>query len=183
MRWHELNLNRRSLFLGTLALLVPLAVGCGKGKGTVSGTVTLDGQPLPAGTINFLPSKGPGAGGSIEDGKYSVANVPAGTMTVTVETDSIKEQMDALAKASQGTPVMGSGSRNLPPQMLAKMPEDARKKWEEGKKQAEEAPKKLKELQAKYRPIPDKYSKAESSGLTFEVKAGPNTIEVPLSSK
>jgi len=61
-----------------LALLVPLAVGCGKGKGKVSGTVTLDGQPLPAGTINFLPSKGTGAGGSIEDGKYSIDNVPAG---------------------------------------------------------------------------------------------------------
>jgi len=67
--------------------------------------------------------------------------------------------------------------------MLSKMPEEARKKMEEQQKQAAEAPKKLKELQAKYRPIPDKYSKAESSGLTFEVKAGPNTIEVPLSSK
>jgi hypothetical protein len=165
-----------------LALLVPLAVGCGKGKGTVSGTVTLDGQPLPAGNITFIPSKGQGAGGTIQDGKYSVADVPAGKVAVTVETETLKKQMDALAQVPrQMNP--GSGSTRLSPEMLAKLPENARAKMEESQKKSAEAPQKLKELQAKYRAIPDKYSKAESSGLTVEVKAGPNTFEVPLSSK
>jgi hypothetical protein len=172
--------SRRVLFLGVLALSVPLAVGCG-GKGKVSGTVTLDGQPLPAGTITFVPSKGPGAAGKIEDGKYSVTGVPVGKMTVTVETDTIKQEMVALAAASQ--PVQRSGGGRMTADKLAKMPENARAQFEAQKQQAEEAPRKYQELQTKYRDIPQKYAKADSSGLTVEVKSGSNTFDAPLSSK
>jgi hypothetical protein len=38
-------------------------------------------------------------------------------------------------------------------------------------------------LQTKYRDIPQKYAKADSSGLTVEVKSGSNTFDAPLSSK
>jgi len=56
-----------------------LAVGCsGSGddlpREPVSGTVTLDNQPLPNGTISFVPASGSGGGGgTIKDGKFSIA--------------------------------------------------------------------------------------------------------------
>lgn len=171
---------RRFFFLGVFALSVPLAAGCG-GKGKVSGTVTLDGQPLPAGTITFVPSTGPGAAGKIEDGNYSVTGVPVGKVAVTVETDTVKKEMDALAVASQGGQRTAGG--RITPDKLAKMPENAKAQFEAQQKNAAEAPRKLRELQAKYRTIPQKYAKADSSGLTLEVKSGANPFDVPLSSK
>ena len=44
-------------------------------RGEVSGTVTLDGTPVPGGTIVFRPTgttQGPTAGGEILDGKYFI---------------------------------------------------------------------------------------------------------------
>lgn len=65
-------------------VLIPLLVaislsGCG-GEPTpimvpASGTVTLDGKPLDAGTIRFIPAppfQGRAAYGTIEDGKFSI---------------------------------------------------------------------------------------------------------------
>jgi hypothetical protein len=54
-----------------------LALGCADNSKTaaVSGTVTLDGEPIESGSINFFPvegTTGPSAGGTIENGHYSV---------------------------------------------------------------------------------------------------------------
>ncbi len=180
MRFHELRFALRCFaFLGALALLLPLAVGCGSRKGTVSGTVTLDGQPLAVGTIAFIPSQGPGASAPIEDGKYSVERVPTGKVSVTVDANAAKRQIDSFVASTQGRGPNAQYSAD----QLAHMPENAKKQVEEGKKQAEEAAAKVKDLKAKYRPIPEKYAKAESSGLTLEVKSGSNTFDVQLSSK
>jgi hypothetical protein len=62
-----------------------LAVGCAGSsddlpREAVSGTVTLDGQLLPSGSISFMPSDSSGAGvtttgggGTITSGKFSIA--------------------------------------------------------------------------------------------------------------
>ncbi len=54
-----------------------LLSGCGGsdvGRVGVSGTVTLDGQPLESGAILFLPKgAGPSAGTQIENGRFSIA--------------------------------------------------------------------------------------------------------------
>jgi hypothetical protein len=65
-----------------------LTAGCGGGSGTgeVSGNVTVDGKPAPRGSsITFFPTDGkaPTAGGSIEDGKYTV-RVPVGTAKIEI---------------------------------------------------------------------------------------------------
>lgn len=172
--------SRRSVF-GAFALSITLAVGCG-GKGTVSGTVTLDGTPLPAGTIAIIPSNGPGGVGPIQDGKYSLTKISTGKATITVETDSIKKQLDSLAAAPSQSMQRSAGGR-MTPEMLAKMPENAKQQMEERQKQMEGAGQKAQELKAKYRPLPEKYSESKSSGLTFEVKSGDNTFNVELSSK
>jgi len=56
-----------------------LVAGCGSDEGperaAVSGTVTVDGEPLAEGAISFLPAEGtegPTAGGTIEAGKYDI---------------------------------------------------------------------------------------------------------------
>jgi hypothetical protein len=89
-----------------------LAIGCSQSgddlpREPVSGTVTLDGQPLPNGTISFIPVTGSGGGGgTITDGKFSIAReggpVP-GSYTVAI-----------YASATQGEqtkPKMAGGTR------------------------------------------------------------------------
>jgi hypothetical protein len=62
--------------LGVLIFAVMLA-GCSDPNGpvTVSGQVTLDGQPIPTGSIRLIPTegtKGPVNGATIKDGAYEV---------------------------------------------------------------------------------------------------------------
>lgn len=85
-----------TLKLGTLLLLVGLA-GCGSATGpgmtAVSGTVTLNGEPVGPGTVAFIPSDGtgnPATGNVDESGKFQMSvhkpgdGVPPGTYKVTV---------------------------------------------------------------------------------------------------
>jgi hypothetical protein len=59
--------------------------GCGSSEGGVqlSGAVTFQGQPVPAGEIVFTPKSGdqPSAAGKIEQGKFK-CQVPAGPSIV-----------------------------------------------------------------------------------------------------
>jgi hypothetical protein len=62
----------RSVVVASAALV--LAAGCGPALGVVSGTVTIDGQPVSGGIISFVPAEGSGtpATSNIESGKYEV---------------------------------------------------------------------------------------------------------------
>jgi hypothetical protein len=77
-------------FLGLGSLLAAVAVllaGCsGNQTAAVTGMVRVDGEPLEKGSISFVPVDGKGvtAGGEILDGKYTVAKVSPGTMTVQI---------------------------------------------------------------------------------------------------
>ena len=62
-------------------LLFAALAGCGDGKSTVSGTVTLDGQPVPSGSITFVKQESGSLvreGAVISGGKFEAA-VPPGT--------------------------------------------------------------------------------------------------------
>lgn len=68
-----------------------LAAGCGgPPQATVSGTVTLDGQPVENGTISFYPTANAGqtAGGGIENGRFTVTGSP-GEMTVLISANKV----------------------------------------------------------------------------------------------
>jgi hypothetical protein len=68
----------RTIHLGSSALCMLCFLGCadsGPLTAEVSGTVRLDGRPIEEGSIQFIPvegSKGPSAGGVIQDGKYHI---------------------------------------------------------------------------------------------------------------
>jgi hypothetical protein len=63
-----------------LALCVAAAVlpGCGPPTATVSGEVTVDGQPLDNGVISYAPAEGAGDAVTavVEKGKYHVRTTP-----------------------------------------------------------------------------------------------------------
>lgn len=176
MRWYNRVLVRKILVFGAFFLLLSLTLGCSGGKGKVNGKVTLDGQPLPAGTISFIPSNGSAVGAEIKDGQYAVERVPVGDVKVTVETASVKEKLNAISVAAQH-------SRMMQARPGASMPEEAKTALEEERRQSQAALQKQKDLQAAYRYIPEKYSKVESSGLSLQVKSGDNPFDVALTSK
>ena len=77
LRFHLRGGSRCGLSVWFLALTI---AGCGGGdslnRGSVSGKVTLDGQPVETGSISFLPTdgtQGPMAAGQISKGQYSIA--------------------------------------------------------------------------------------------------------------
>ena len=88
------NRSVRSLSKAAPLLLVSLAIaaGCSQqtSQGTVTGTVTLNGQPLPAGEIRFVPADGQSAtaGGTISGGKFTVA-VPPGDKKVQISAPKV----------------------------------------------------------------------------------------------
>ena len=87
----------RSISRLSVALLALVAIGGGcQGddveRTTVSGSVTLDGKPLPRGLIRFIPTSGPAWSARIEDGQYSTEGtkgVPVGDLQVRIEAQRI----------------------------------------------------------------------------------------------
>ena len=104
-----------SRLVGCFILFVTCCVGCGAPESTVQGTVTIDGQLAPHGTVMFHPvEEGPTAYGTIaKDGSYSLrvgqgdqsdpdaSGVPIGEYIVTavVNMPSIDDE-----KADEGAP-------------------------------------------------------------------------------
>lgn len=95
-----------------LSCLVCL-VGCeGSGRASVTGKVTLDGQPLELGVITFQPEEGtasPSSGGDIVNGSYEVFRA-GGPMagTFRVEVNALRKtgrQIPAGSPAPPGTMV------------------------------------------------------------------------------
>ncbi len=77
-----------------LAVLL-LTIGCGKEGNRISGAITFDGQPVPAGKIYFTPDTSKGNSGAagyadIIDGKYDTSlpggrGASSGAMVVAIE--------------------------------------------------------------------------------------------------
>jgi hypothetical protein len=76
----------RAVWAGAPLVAVLCLAGCDDRRtAEVHGTVQVDGKPLEAGAILFVPVDGKTAttGGPIKDGRYSV-RVPVGTMKVSI---------------------------------------------------------------------------------------------------
>ena len=146
-----------------LAVLVavPLVVAVGvllrplfSGKGSVHGTVTLNGAPVPWGRISFVGETGYRVSktSQIKNGRYEIKDIPTGPVKISVESF----QAPALAPGSATNPmVKGFG----PP------------------KGAEPPP----EVAGKYLPIPPRYGSPDTSDLEYTVRRGDQEHDVPLS--
>jgi hypothetical protein len=155
----------------TVALVVGALIlaGCGSGgysgpTGTVSGTVTLNGDPVPQGsTVVFLSDAGHTASGQIgAGGSYSLSVVGKSGKCSAVPVASYKVFVTPPAK---GGGVMSEDSEEYAAMM-------------ESSASGEEQP--AGESAAEEEVIPAKFQSAATSDLVFEVKKGPNTIDVTL---
>lgn len=69
-----MRMSQERLSWGPLVIFLAATVGC-SGRASVTGNVTLDGQPIDGGTISLIPTdnaNGPAAWGKIEGGRYSI---------------------------------------------------------------------------------------------------------------
>jgi len=101
-------------------------VGCaGGGKGDVSGQVKFNGQPLPAGAISFISQVGDKqvVNATIQDGKYTVKDIAAGPVLITVATypPSPPPQLAPGVKPIEGP--KGETSAASPPGKYVKIPQ------------------------------------------------------------
>jgi hypothetical protein len=85
--------NRAAVVLFVVGLL-SIVSGCSNAnRGTVSGSVTIDGQPVKSGSIGFFPidEKSPTSGATIADGQYT-ATVPLGPAKVQIRVAKVVGQ-------------------------------------------------------------------------------------------
>jgi hypothetical protein len=148
------------------AALVGVMPGCAKPKprAKVTGTVKLNGKPLPGGMVSFALDDGTNvsAGTNIrKDGTYEVANAPIGKCKVAVKTSHLNTTPTPVVTA----PAAGAGVNMQPKQTLVPG--------------ASGDPK----MGTQYTPIAAKFEDVTKSGLEFEVKPGENNFDIPVTDK
>ncbi|HEY7311133.1 MAG TPA: carboxypeptidase-like regulatory domain-containing protein [Gemmataceae bacterium] len=80
----------RGAFALSVSLLVLSGAGCG-GRATVTGQVTYRGNPLPSGSVNFFDANKNIVGtATIANGSYSIADLPPGSVTISVTTSLVR---------------------------------------------------------------------------------------------
>jgi hypothetical protein len=143
-----------------------LLLGCGGGRGDITGEVTYKGEPVSVGRITFLSQvdKQEVKSAHIIRGKYTIAAFPAGPVKISVE--SFEPPDPEILKGTKLQKVQPAGGmkefmKGPPPELL---------------EMADGPP-------LKFVPIPLVYANPESSDLTYDVKKGPQTYDLPLKPK
>ena len=84
-----------------LGFVLLALVGCGSGKGDVSGTVTYKKNPLKFGSVTIVAANGLAFQGEIaENGRYEIKNIPLGKAKFFVVCQSSKGTVN-LAKSGR----------------------------------------------------------------------------------
>jgi hypothetical protein len=133
-----------------LTLLLAANAGCGEMKGRVSGQVSFNGSPLPAGKITFICEGGnkPVLSADIREGKYEIKEVPVGSVKITVAT---YKPSGTVERPHGLGPTKRPGTDNTPP-----------------------AP------PQEYVAIPPHYGQPDRSNLAYDVKAGDQEHDIRL---
>jgi hypothetical protein len=147
--------------LGLLLLLVvTLMVGCGQKSNApaqVSGKVTYKGQPVPGGDLAFHSQNGVAHTFLKPDGTFDLAELPTGTMKVTVDTEFLNTSTHRPAYPGS----QGKGGSTMDP---SKMQGGAPAKVSSGE----------------YMKIPQKYANPNTTDLTVTIQAGKNSHDFVL---
>lgn len=90
-------LPRLSILVVAIATLASLshAVADEAKPNVITGSVTLEGKPLAAGTITFHGSDGQFFGGKIKDGAYRIDHAREGVMQVTITGAGVPPQFSS----------------------------------------------------------------------------------------
>lgn len=165
MSFNSLVTHGRGPWAVVLVVGVAVLTGCESGgysgpTGTVSGTVTLNGEPVPQGcTVLFIADAGHTATGQVG---------PGGTYSLSVVGKSGK---------SSAVPVASYKVCVTPPAKAAESEEDYDAMMERSAS-GEEQPQA--QAPAQEEVIPAAFRSTATSNLSYEVKQGSNTIDVKL---
>jgi hypothetical protein len=145
--------------------LLALAVGCGpsyKARAVVKGKVTFAGTPLTVGTVSFYGKDNLSGSATIDkNGNYAMNDAPLGDVKVTV---FVPKLPPGGMRSMKGSPALHGGK-----DVGSVDPEGSGKKISM-----------LGDMPDKVVPIPDRFGNVESSGLTYTVKKGEQTFDIPL---
>ena len=130
--------------VGLMAIGCSGEVGDDKPREPVSGTVTLDGQPLPEGIILFAPAGGPGeavasATGKIENGQFSIPRTQGpvpGNYKVSI---SHTDQPEGRVKIELKKPGKKTRSERIDPREV-QLPDHAHGRDPQGRQERPEFP-------------------------------------------
>jgi hypothetical protein len=99
-----MNQPRTAILVGinglVLATVLVALAGCGKPATAITGTVTLDGQPLPKATLEFFPVSGRGKvsfANADERGRYRADVSPSKLTVVITATKVVGKMKNSLA--------------------------------------------------------------------------------------
>jgi hypothetical protein len=110
---------------GLLVLLLAIS-GCGRSRppgGTVTGTVTYKGEPVPAGQVSFIAVDGKSAMAHLdEEGNYEATDVPLGKVSVTVTTPPPAAGIENAAKNAPKGKRFGVGNPIVAPGKIVSVP-------------------------------------------------------------
>lgn len=105
---------------------VLMAVGCGGSTVTLSGNVTVGGQPLESGTVIASVAGGQVIYGVAKDGKYEVHDVPAGQVKLAVTDVSGAGASTAVGQSGRAGPPPGKAGVANPAASKSKIPPEYR---------------------------------------------------------
>lgn len=144
-------INFRQIGFALLCPFMIAVIGCGAGKGTLSGRVSHDGKPLTSGTVQVFHPDGSDYTSPIQlDGTYSIADIPDGTLVVCVSSPNPVahyQQLFGFARIEQHKASLKPPSPEIVKSWIA---------------------------------IPWSYSAPESSGLTADISKSLNTHDINL---
>ena len=174
-------------YIGWL-LLLSLSVGCGEESPTekVAGTVTLDGKPVEAASVTFLPDDQttgkPAAGLTDEDGNFTLTTFAGGDGALP---GSYTIQVSKFETEDGGqNPYGDPAEKPAEPATNKKLTEEEEMAlMEQGYAEdfaAQQRPAKSKPAKNL---LPSKYAKTSTSGLTYTVVEGENTVPLELASR
>ena len=199
MQRASLSLWSRWVLFSLCVSLPCLATGCGASKGKVAGKVMMsNGEPLPGGTITFVPVGGTGNIASTwinPDGTYEL-DAPTGECKISIDNRNVGK--------TPAAPVGASGSGDAPPPVpggkggppggvitgppgkggkggKAGPPQDKGNEIEKRMKEAGQSPTGSGAVQpGTLKPINPKYYDPETSGLSLAVKSSSQSFDIKL---
>jgi hypothetical protein len=145
-----------------------------KSSADVTGTVTLNGKPLPAGWVIFHAKRGKASMTTIDHGKYVLKNAPVGEeIKVTIDTASISSRLTILQTQLQLLEVR------------EKQMKQAKQETAELVKQIDEMKKRVKVLSEMQKrlgeiKVDEKYAARATTPLSVAIKPGAQTFNIDL---
>jgi hypothetical protein len=157
------------------AATVAISANSCSSRAKVSGSVTFQNKPLPAGRVTFIGANGKSSDPvSIESGQYEVSNAPVGECKIKVETLYLAQSLGiGQMPGGVGMPGMGPAGTKFAEKGMGKEALEKLNPNPDFAKMKEQAI-------GLFVEIPPDYADPDKTPLTFTVKSGSNRHDIEL---